>query len=429
MPPKVLYNPQPFTYPEALTFWKDKVPLSPGDFRKLADGAKAKAFAVTGIAKGDELTTVYTALQKALEKGTTFREFKKDAAAVFAKRGWDKNAPWRIETIFRTNIQSAYSAGRYKQMKETTELRPFWQFDSVIDNRSSEICPPLNGAVYAADDPFWDSWYPPNHFRCRSGVISLSRRQVEKRGLDIQTGDPDGKLFEPLDPKTGQKLSARQVKPPSPGFRNNPGKSQYGGITPAEGVTGFEDIGKKTYADYKRKKLGHLPKRAYLPFSNDDLLDDLRTLKNKTNLSGKAAERHYLDAFLKEFGLDTGESTVFKDVVGDPLIISEDLFRLQDGSFKVTKRNRERFLKLLARTIQDPYEVWLVPQRNKRTGAIVFRKRFIRAFSSGPDKKITGFCAFDYGKSGWEGVTAFAPDKLSYADKLRNGLLLYPKKK
>ena len=425
---EMIYNPQPFVPKEALAFWKDKVPLSPGQFRKLADEAKAKAFAVTGIAKGDELTTVFNALQRAIEKGTTFDDFKKDAAEVFERRGWNEKAPWRIDTIFRTNIQTAYNAGRYKQMKETVELRPFWLFDAVIDKKSSEICPPLNGAVYAADDPFWDTWFPPNHFRCRTGVTSLSDRQVKARGLEVQKGDPDGKLFEPVDTKTGNKLPARQVKPPSPGFRYNPGKSQYGGITPQEGLTGYEDIGIKTYADYKRKRLDKLPKKAYSPFSNDDLLEDLKGLKKKTGLSGKAAEKHYLDAFLREFELKPGETKVFKDVLGEHLIVGNDLFRKKDGSLKITKSGREKYLKLLARTIKDPYEVWLVPQKNKKSGAIVLRKRFIRAFSSGPDNKVSGFVAFDYGKYGWEGVTEFVPDKIKHADKLRNGVLLYGEK-
>jgi hypothetical protein len=246
--------------------------------------------------------------------------------------------------------------------------------------------------------------------------------------LEVQTGDPDGKLFEPLDPKTGQKLPARQVKPPSPGFRNNPGKSQYGGITPAEGVTGFEDIGKKTYADYKRKKLDKLPRKAYSPYTDADLLEDRRILGQRTNLTGEALERRYIAEFLKEFGVKPGENTVFTDVINEPLIINDGLFRKGDGSFKVTKAGREKYLRLLARTIKNPYEVWLVPQKNKKTGAVVLRKRFIRAFSSGPDKKISGFVAFDYGKAGWEGITAFSPDRLKYADKLRNGVMLYGEK-
>lgn len=424
MPVEMIYNPQPFIPKEALAFWKDKVPLSPGQFRKLADGAKAKAFAVTGIAKGDELATVFNALQRAIENGTTFGDFKKEAAEVFERRGWNEKAPWRIDTIFRTNIQMAYNAGRYKQMKEVADLRPFWMLDAVIDKRSSEICPPLNGAVYAADDPFWDTWFPPNHFRCRTGVTSLSDRQVKARGLEVQKGSPDGKLFEPVDPKTGKKLPARQVKPPSPGFRYNPGKSQYGGITPLEGVTGYEDIGTKTYMAYKRNGLGKLPQKAYHPFTKADLLPDRKTL----GLKGKALEKHYLKEFLKEFGLKPGESKVLKDVLGEPIIVGDDLFRKKDGSIKITKAGREKYLKLLARTIKDPYEVWLVPQKNKKTGAVILRKRFIRAFSSGPDNKVSGFVAFDYGKDGWEGVTAFAPDKLKYADKLRNGLMLYGEK-
>ena len=55
----------------------------------------------------------------------------------------------------------------------------------------------------------------------------------------------------------------------------------------------------------------------------------------------------------------------------------------------------------------------------------MLRKRYIKAFSDGPNGKLAGLAVFDYGADGWEGVTAFTPDTLKYTDKLRNGILLY----
>ncbi|MFH2064977.1 MAG: PBECR2 nuclease fold domain-containing protein [Pseudomonadota bacterium] len=419
-------KPTALPYKEAEKFWEDKIKLSPGQYSKLSDEAKLRAFAVSGIAKQAELETVFGSLQKAITDGTTFADFQKDCGDIFEKRGWTGVRAWRVDNIFRTNIQTAYMTGRYKQMKAAAALRPYWQYSAVNDKRTRPTHAAIHEVVYPADHPFWDTWYPPNGFRCRCTMKSLSARQVEKRGLKIETKDITGTLVEPIDPETGNKMPARLLMP-DPGFKYNPGKAVHGGLAPAEGEGGYEDMGKRTYKDFRRRKIDNLPKEAYAGFADKDLLPGAEEMKQLKNLSGKKAQQFYLDEFLKEFGISSGETKIFTDAIGEPLVIGEDLFRTAAGNLKITKRGRERYLKLLAKTIQDPYEVWLVPQRNKNDGRVVLRRRYIRAFSTGPENKLSGFVAFDYGSSGWGGVTAFAPDTLDYADKLRNGILLHGK--
>jgi hypothetical protein len=43
----------------------------------------------------------------------------------------------------------------------------------VEDDNTSDICEPLDGITLPVDDPFWDEYYPPNHFRCRTTVEQL----------------------------------------------------------------------------------------------------------------------------------------------------------------------------------------------------------------------------------------------------------------
>jgi SPP1 gp7 family putative phage head morphogenesis protein len=93
-------------------------------------------------------------MQRALEDGTTFADFKKDAKDVFAKRGFGS---WRQETIFRTNIQTAYNVGRYKQMSEVADSRPYWMYDAVGDARTRPAHAALDGQVYPADHEFWNT--------------------------------------------------------------------------------------------------------------------------------------------------------------------------------------------------------------------------------------------------------------------------------
>ena len=208
---------------DAIAFWRDKLKMSPGEFARLTDEAKTLAFSVTQIAKGDELDTVFAALQRAIEEGTTFEDFRKSAADIFERRGWTGPAAWRVDTIFRTNIQTAYSVGRYKEMQQVKQDRPYWQYSAVNDSRTRPTHWAMNGKIYPADHPFWDTWYPPNGYNCRCGVITLSQDDIVSEGLTVETQDPTGGLIEPVDPVTGNKMPARLLMPDQ-GFEHNPGK-------------------------------------------------------------------------------------------------------------------------------------------------------------------------------------------------------------
>ncbi len=420
-------KPQALKYKDAVEFWQSKIKLSPGQYRRLSDEAKMKAFAVAGIAKGDELETVYNALAQAVEGNISFKDFKKQCKDVFEKRGWTGIQSWRVDNIFRTNVQTAYMAGRWKQVSAAAGLRPYGQYSAVNDRRTRPTHLAANGMVYPLDHVFWDTWWPPNGFRCRCNVKTLSARQVKQRGIEVKTEDMTGKLVEPVDPETGNRMPARLMMP-DPGFMFHPGKSVFGGITPAEGPGGMKDIGIRTYENYNRRKMDNLPAKAFLKYTDKDLLESIDARMQRTGEDSRTAENWYVRQFLSGFGVEPGGAVVYRDAAGEPLIICEDLFRAAGGRLKITKKGREKYLNLLAKTIKDPYEVWLVPQKNQKTGKVILRRRYIAAFSKDPDNKTVGFAAFDYSPHGWEGVTAFSPDKAAYADKLRNGILMYGKK-
>ena len=216
----------PLPMKDAVAFFKDKVMLGPAQFRKLSDEAKLKAFAVSGIAKGQELETVFNALLTALEKGTTIAEFKKECAEIFDRRGWTGIASWRVDNIFRTNIQTAYNVGRYRQMTKTVETRPYWMYDAVNDRRTRPAHRAMDGKTFPAGHPVWNTWYPPNGFRCRCGITTLSEVQVRSRGITVETEDPTHKLIEITNPKTGITSPAFSLMP-DPGFSYHPGKAYW----------------------------------------------------------------------------------------------------------------------------------------------------------------------------------------------------------
>lgn len=403
---------------EALEFWKSKIQLAPSEYRKLSDEAKIKAFAVSGIARGAELETVFNAITDAIEKGTTLEDFKKECASIFEKRGWVGERAWRIDNIFRTNIQTAYNVGRYSQMMDVVDDRPFWMYDAVNDRRTRPAHRAMDGKVFPAGHPVWDTWYPPNGFRCRCSVTTLSEDQVKKIGKPVETEDPTNTLVEYTNPKTGITHPAFQLIP-DPGFSHHPGKSFWAGLTPAE--LEVEPVALEVL------------NRADIPISEIVKGRTLSVIKPEDLMPPGLPEEEYVKRFLSEFGLDDIEGETTVQIPGSNIIVpvNKHLFMdKRDMSWKVLKEGRERYMVPLAQTILDPLEVWLTPA--DVSGQKYLTLNLIKVFEMGKD--VAGFCVFSYTSRGWTASTAYMPkiDKpeeaiMKYMETKRRGVLVFRK--
>lgn len=211
---------------EAYAFWKDKAPMSRRTFNRLAEDQRVKAFIVGGMARADMLTALHRSIDTAIAAGQSMGAWKEGIADLFEKNGWKALKPWRLDNIFRTNIQTAYNVGRYRQMMDVVEDRPYWQYSAVNDRKTRPSHRAMHGKVFRADDPVWNIWYPINGFRCRCTVSSLSQRQVDARGIKVEKDLKPGTLVEPIDPATGNKMPAIPLMPDN-NFQNNPGKDYW----------------------------------------------------------------------------------------------------------------------------------------------------------------------------------------------------------
>lgn len=179
--------PDPMVEPtEALAWFRARVPITPGRWLKLAADAKQRAFRVAGVTRMSLVTDVWRAIEQALAQGLPYEAFEATVGPKLIEAWGDTvtNPSHRLQTIYNTNVQSAYAAGRHAQMTDPDVLksRPYWLYDSVLDSGTTELCRTLNGTILPADDPFWQTHYPPNHFGCRAGVRTLTTKGAERRG-------------------------------------------------------------------------------------------------------------------------------------------------------------------------------------------------------------------------------------------------------
>jgi SPP1 gp7 family putative phage head morphogenesis protein len=77
--------------------------------------------------------------------------------------------PYHAETVFRTNVQTAYNAGRREMYhaEGMAEAFPFFQNHTVGDDRVRPAHAAMDGFIARRDDPIWQRAWPPYGFQCR----------------------------------------------------------------------------------------------------------------------------------------------------------------------------------------------------------------------------------------------------------------------
>ena len=192
------------------------------------------------------LKDIRAAVQKAIDEGTTLRDFQKELKPLLKQKGWWGKVPdpknpereiqlgsvRRLEKIFDINVRTAYQTGRYNDLAENAKFRPYWQYIAVMDDRTRKEHKSLHGKVFRWDDPFWDTFFPPNGWNCRCTVKSLSERELKQRGLTVE--NTDGKLLNATATlPNGQKVTGKvyrnggKIVQTDVGWNYNPGKAAY----------------------------------------------------------------------------------------------------------------------------------------------------------------------------------------------------------
>jgi SPP1 gp7 family putative phage head morphogenesis protein len=401
--------------------------------------AHARAFTVAGVMKVDILQDIRQELTKALKNGTTFEQFKDNLTPVLQRKGWlgrgdvvdgetgeihgRRLTPRRLGTIFQTNMQSSYMAGRYAAQMDQVDTHPYWEYVAVLDDRTRPAHAAISGSIYRYDDPFWATFYPPNGYRCRCRVRArslsdLARNKLASRSsagrlvkFDQRVGR-DGATQPAIaydDPITGKRIA------PDPGFGFNPGREWQRPFTPPP-----LDTLPRTFPS--GVELPELPKPTPVPAS--ELLP--------SNLDAQ----QYAQAFLQEFGLKPSESIAYRDVTHAPLVVSDDLFKAGDGSWKADKDGRGPYMKLLAQAVQAPDEIWLRWEQSRdEADKWLLKRRYIKSWEiEGQDGPQYGLSVFELGQDGWSASTAMMSNaergeeaRRRYIEKQRDGFLAYRK--
>lgn len=150
----------------------------PGDYyAETALDMRHRMFTVSGLANAGEISHVNQLFQDALASGGSLAQFKADMAAA----GYEL-PPGRVETIYRTNAQTAYNQGRLEQALEGAEFHPYLVYDAIDDSRTRAEHRALDGLVFhiERDRERWERIYPPNGYNCRCRMRSVTDREARR---------------------------------------------------------------------------------------------------------------------------------------------------------------------------------------------------------------------------------------------------------
>lgn len=193
---------------EAVAFLRDKGLRITFNWREMADEAHARAFTVAKAMRLDVLRDIRTGLLGALRQGKTLRQFQQELEPLLRAKGWwgkqvvvdgagnaemvELGSLRRLRTIYQTNLQSAYMAGR-AQAQAAASAFPYLMYVAVMDSRTRPSHAALHGRVWRKDDPVWQVLTPPNGFNCRCRTRALTEGQMRREG---RTLSPPPELLE-----------------------------------------------------------------------------------------------------------------------------------------------------------------------------------------------------------------------------------------
>jgi len=119
---------------------------------------------------------------QALDEGTTLREYMADIENFASGLGISIDNPAYLDNVFRTNLQTAYSAGRWRAMTDpdVIEARPYWRYQATMDADTCDFCRFMNGMIFEVGNPETDILVPPCHYQSRSAAVTHRLQQGEK---------------------------------------------------------------------------------------------------------------------------------------------------------------------------------------------------------------------------------------------------------
>jgi len=224
---------------EALNYFRAKKLKPSFSYLDIWKEEHAISFTVAKAMQVDILQDIRNSVDEALAHGKTFREFQKELIPTLQKKGWwgrkemvdpltgkarevQLGSPRRLRTIYNANMRTARAAGQWDRIQRTKKTHPYLIYSLGPSEHHRPQHVSWSGLTLPADDPFWDTHFPPNGWGCKCSVRQVSKREVEKLGGVSKLPKVEYQSW--MNKRSGHVL--RVPRGIDPGWDTNPGKNR-----------------------------------------------------------------------------------------------------------------------------------------------------------------------------------------------------------
>ena len=352
---------------------------------------RAESFIVAGVSSQTLLDMIKSEAEKAFTQGITFDEFKDNLKL----NGFEPENPYYLRTNFNQAVNTARSSAEWKNYQDTKDFFPYLRYVTMNDDAVRDEHQQLNGIVRHIDDPFWDTFLPPNDWGCRCVVEPVTKDEAES--------DPD--LNRPVPPDFKIKEE----------FKRNPGKdnSLFGDWLSCDDAKNLSLAYPQMSGRNKRLHIFNAGKKhcpdLYTKTYKDLNLKDWKDMKEHKlpeliNTDGKTKEE------LLKIYTDYLNNRVLIDTTNTPVLLSTDAVVHFKTKTMEEISTRIRYLKCIDDVISKADEIW-VNDFNSQEPRYYYLKKY-----------TTNICVLVYIKKGsLEYFNFFNNTKSNYMNQQRKG--------
>lgn len=214
-------------------------------------------FTVSRLARLDLLQALYEAIIQSVQGDLSRKDWMQDAEQLLQDAGWwgtkavtdpvdgevklTKFDAARLRLIYDTNTRQAYATGLWERVERSKRTHPYVRYITKQDERVRASHRAWDNLTLPVDDDFWKTHWPPNGWRCRCRVMSMSQRDYDKGyTLDrpgaeqnqnapvvqkaLKKQAPQVVMREYVNPRTGEVTQVPEGI--DPGFAYNPGMAR-----------------------------------------------------------------------------------------------------------------------------------------------------------------------------------------------------------
>lgn len=146
---------------------------------------RKQAVSIAGLAEIEQVRYVMAQVNSALINGSTFEQFQQNVNLE------NIDLPrHRLKTIYQTNLQSAYSHGRWMQQQANAKNKPYLMYLTKNDSLVRPEHQILHKTIRPIGDAFWLYNTPPLDFSCRCKSRGITAEEAEQRGITLAVDLP-----------------------------------------------------------------------------------------------------------------------------------------------------------------------------------------------------------------------------------------------